>query len=192
MSYKKNRRCSLIVMVLMIFGLSVSSASADSKVTHASDLTSINDLYLADIEESAKDAQEIRKIKEEIARLKAAEEEAKKKAEEEARILEQQRQAAQKSYTASYTSNGSGLTRSGGVNYHNGWKETWYSSNTLYHYRTGEWTVGDDGVYRDSDGYVIVASSSDAQGSVVDTSFGPGKVYDTGCAEGTHDIYTNW
>lgn len=97
------------------------------------------------------------------------------------------------SSNVSYTySNSSGLTPSSGVNYHNGWKETYYSSNVLYHYRTGEWTVGSDGVYRDSDGYVVVASSSDSQGSVVDTSFGAGKVYDTGCDAGTHDIYTNW
>lgn len=87
---------------------------------------------------------------------------------------------------------GSGLTRNSGVNYYDGWRETYYSSNVLYHYRTGEWTPDSNGVYRDSNGYVVVASSSDAQGSIVSTSFGPGKVYDTGCAVGTHDIYTNW
>lgn len=91
-----------------------------------------------------------------------------------------------------YYSNGSGLNPTSGVNYHNGWRETYYSSNVLYHYRTPEWTVDNNGVYRDAEGYVIVASSSDAQGTVVDTSFGLGKVYDTGCAAGTHDIYTNW
>lgn len=91
-----------------------------------------------------------------------------------------------------YYSNGSGLNPTSGVNYHNGWRETYYSSNVLYHYRTPEWTVDSNGVYRDAEGYVIVASSSDAQGAVVDTSFGLGKVYDTGCAAGTHDIYTNW
>lgn len=95
------------------------------------------------------------------------------------------------SSTESY-SNDSGLSRNSGVNYHDGWRETYYSSNVLYHYRTGEWTADSNGVYRDSNGYVVVASSSDAQGSVVSTSFGPGKVYDTGCAAGTHDIYTNW
>ena len=92
-----------------------------------------------------------------------------------------------------YCPNNSGvLTKSGGVNYHNGRKETWYSSNVLYHYRTGEWTAGNDGVYRDSDGYVIVAASDLAQGSTVNTSYGVGKVYDTGCAPGTTDIYVNW
>ena len=99
----------------------------------------------------------------------------------------------QTSYSC-YVENGDGLTRSGGVNYHDGRRETWYSSSNpnSYHYRTGEWTVGEDGVYRDADGYVVVAASDLAQGSTVSTSFGEGKVYDTGCAAGTTDIYTAW
>lgn len=92
----------------------------------------------------------------------------------------------------SWEENGDGLTASKGVNYHNGRKETYYSSNVLYHYRTPEWTVDEYGVYRDSDGYVVVAASDLDQGSEVDTSFGKGKVYDSGCADGTTDIYTNW
>lgn len=93
--------------------------------------------------------------------------------------------------TRTYAVSNSTLTKSGGVNYYKGWKETWYSSRVLYHYRTGEWQVDDYGVYRDSDGYVIVASTEPA-GTVVETSFGLGKVYDSGCAVGVHDIYTNW
>ena len=92
----------------------------------------------------------------------------------------------------SWEENGDGLTASKGVNYHNGRKETYYSSNVLYHYRTSEWTVDEYGVYRDSDGYVVVAASDLDQGSEVSTSFGIGKVYDIGCAAGTNDIYTNW
>lgn len=84
------------------------------------------------------------------------------------------------------------LTRSGGVNSFGGRRETWYSSRVLYHYRTSEWTPDANGVYRDSDGYVVVAASDLAQGSVVETSHGTGKVYDSGCAAGTTDIYTNW
>lgn len=95
--------------------------------------------------------------------------------------------------TTAYTPNNSGmLTKSGGVNYYNDRRETWYSSNVAYHYRTNEWTAGSDGVYRDADGYVVVAASDKAQGSTIDTSFGPGKVYDTGCPSGTTDIYVNW
>lgn len=89
-------------------------------------------------------------------------------------------------------SDGSGLTRYSGVNQHNGRTETYYSSNVLYHYQTPEWTCGSDGVYRDADGYVVVAASDISMGSTVDTSFGTGKVYDTGCANGVTDIYTNW
>ena len=92
----------------------------------------------------------------------------------------------------SWEENGDGLTASKGVNYHNGRKETFYSSNVIYHYRTPEWTVDEYGVYRDSDGYVVVAASDLGQGSEVDTSFGKGKVYDSGCSAGTTDIYTNW
>lgn len=91
-----------------------------------------------------------------------------------------------------YTENGDGLTKSGGVNWHNGRRETWYSSNDAYHYRTGEWTVGEDGVYRDADGYVVVAAGDYELGSTVDTSFGEGKVYDYCGTPGTTDVYVAW
>lgn len=129
--------------------------------------------------------------------VKAAEEEAAKAAQE----AEQANVEAEQVYYEpvyddysydGYYSNGSGLTKSGGVNYYNGRKETWYSSNNLYHYMTPQWTVGSDGAYRDADGYVIVASSDHAYGDVIDTSFGAGKCYDTGCPSGVSDIYVSW
>lgn len=86
----------------------------------------------------------------------------------------------------------SGLTPYSGVNYYGGRTETYYSSNVLRHYRIDEWTAGSDGVWRDSDGYVVVASSDYGQGTELDTSFGPARVYDTGCASGVVDIYVNW
>lgn len=52
--------------------------------------------------------------------------------------------------------------------------------------------VGSDGVIRDANGYICVAASDLPIGSIVETSLGTGKVYDTGCAAGTTDIYTNW
>ena len=122
----------------------------------------------------------------------------------EERRLEEERLAevsAQQSYSLqntscdtdqTYSSNDGVLTKSGGVNYYNGSRETWYSSNVLYHHRTSEWTVDSNGVYRDAEGYVVVARSDKSQGSIIDTSFGAGKVYDSGCAAGTTDIYTNW
>lgn len=80
-----------------------------------------------------------------------------------------------------------------GVWYHNGYRYTYYSSRVLRHYRTGEWNVDDSGVYRDSEGYAVVASDDHAQGSVIaDTPFGPAKVYDSGCGSGTIDVYVNY
>ena len=58
-----------------------------------------------------------------------------------------------------------GLTRSSGVNNYNGRRETYYSSNVLYHHRTGEWTQDSEGFWRDSDGYYVVAAGDKAQGS---------------------------
>lgn len=101
---------------------------------------------------------------------------------------QQQQQAAQQQ---SYSGN-SGSFKSQGVIYQNGIRYTYYSSNVLYHYRTPEWNAGSDGIYRDSAGYIVVASSDHSQGSVVSTPFGTGKVYDSGCASGTIDIYTNF
>lgn len=86
----------------------------------------------------------------------------------------------------------SGNFESQGVVYNGGTRYTWYSSNDLYHYRTGEWSAGSDGFYRDKNGYLIVASSDYSQGTTVNTPWGPGKVYDSGCASGTIDMYTNY
>lgn len=83
--------------------------------------------------------------------------------------------------------------KSDGVWYDDNYRYTWYSSNVLYHYRTPEWTVGADGIYRDADGYVVVASSDLPYGTIVEpTPFGACKVYDSGCPSGTFDVYTNF
>lgn len=91
---------------------------------------------------------------------------------------------------------GGHLTRSGGVYYFGGHKETWYSTKE----RSGQSTAvpipgkhaDNNGIIRDSDGYVCVASSDHRIYSIVETSWGPAKVYDTGCRHGTVDIYTTW
>lgn len=70
--------------------------------------------------------------------------------------------------------------------------ETWYSSNALYHYRTPEWSPDDEGYYRDSDGYYVVASDDYPEGSVVMTSKGEAKVYDSGTNSGNIDMYVAW
>lgn len=86
------------------------------------------------------------------------------------------------------------LTKAKGVNYFNGYRETWYSQRVLPGGGLnipGRY-VDDYGLIRDKDGYICVASSDLSKGTVVKTSLGTGKVYDCGCASGTIDIYTNW
>ena len=88
------------------------------------------------------------------------------------------------------------LTKRKGVVFYDGHKETWYSEKA----KPGERLtipgrhVASDGTIRDADGYIVVASdlSYMSRGTVLMTSLGPAKVYDTGCDYGTIDIYTNW
>lgn len=92
------------------------------------------------------------------------------------------------------------LTRSNGVNSYGGHTETWYSTSEAGGSATAVPVPGlhvdDNGVFRDGDGYVVVASDDLGYGSVVDTSHGAGKVYDNfgGWKAGTGDvdIYTTW
>lgn len=99
-------------------------------------------------------------------------------------------------YSEVYTNSSDRLTKSRGALYFNGHKETYYSERVLP--GTGlnipDRHVADDGTVRDGDGYICVAASYDylPKGSIVLTSLGPAKVYDTGCAYGTIDIYVNW
>jgi glucan-binding YG repeat protein len=130
-----------------------------------------------------------------VEREAAEAEQARQEAERQAQIAQAQQVQTQTQNTPTESNTeaqGGVLTKEGGVNYFNGSRETWYSSNQLYHYRTNEWTAGADGVYRDKDGYVVVARSDMAQGATLETSLGTGKVYDSGCANGTTDIYTKW
>lgn len=99
-------------------------------------------------------------------------------------------------YSGLYYVSDNPLSQSKGALYFNGHKETYYSERVL----PGEGLgipgrhVADDGTVRDGEGYISVAADSSylPKGSVVMTSLGPGKVYDTGCAYGTVDIYVNW
>lgn len=93
---------------------------------------------------------------------------------------------------SSYNTPTSGLTPSGGVNYYDGRKETYYSSNVAYHYRTNEWTLDDEGFYRTDEGYYVVAASDMEQGTTFEGSKGTCIVLDSGCAEGVTDYYVGW
>lgn len=86
------------------------------------------------------------------------------------------------------------LTRSKGVVYYNGHRETWYSQKVLPGggLKIPGRHVDSRGLVCDGNGYICVASSDLAKGTIVETSLGTGKVYDSGCASGTIDIYTDW
>ena len=74
----------------------------------------------------------------------------------------------------------------------NGTRETAYSSNVLYHYRTSEWTPDEYGFYRTDEGYYVVASSDYEQGTVIETTRGEAMVLDSGCDSGIVDFYVQW
>lgn len=85
-----------------------------------------------------------------------------------------------------------GLTAQSGVNYYDGRTETYYSSAVLWHYRTNEWTVDEEGFYRTDEGYYVVAASDMEQGTVFQGSKGECIVLDSGCAAGVTDYYVEW
>lgn len=95
--------------------------------------------------------------------------------------------------SGSYTSDTASFKRQGVV-YQNGTRYTWYSQKVLpgNGLNIPGRNVGSDNLVHDGDGYIAVASNDHAQGTVVDTPFGQGKVYDSGCDSGTIDIYTNF
>lgn len=86
------------------------------------------------------------------------------------------------------------LTKSKGVVYFNGHKETWYSQKVLPGggLKIPGRHVDSRGLVCDGDGYICVASSDYKKGTIVETSLGTGKVYDSGCSSGTIDIYCDW
>ena len=92
---------------------------------------------------------------------------------------------------------GGGDFKSQGVVYDDGTRYTWYSQNVLpggglNELNSNGRTVNDEGFVTDGDGYIAVASSDHAKGTVLDTPFGQAKVYDTGCPSGTVDVYTDF
>ena len=99
---------------------------------------------------------------------------------------------------SSYYNTYTGDFYSDGIVYgEDGTRYTWYSQNVLpgsglYELNSNGRHVNDSGFVCDGDGYIAVASSDHAIGTIVSTPFGDAKVYDTGCASGTIDIYTNY
>lgn len=99
-------------------------------------------------------------------------------------------------YSAEYHYSDNPLTVSKGALYFEGHKETYYSQRVLpgSSLAIPGRHVADDGTVRDAEGYICVAANYSYMpyGSTLMTSKGPAKVYDTGCAYGTIDLYVDW
>ena len=99
-------------------------------------------------------------------------------------------------YSKLYTFSDERLSQSKGALYYNGHKETYYSEKVLpgNSLNIPGRHVADDGTIRDEEGFICVAADPGyyPKGATLITSLGPAKVYDTGCAYGTIDIYVGW
>lgn len=105
-----------------------------------------------------------------------------------------------KKYTSTYATSSSVLYSANkfkniGVVYWNGWKWTWYSQRVLPGggLRIPSRHVDDNGYVCDGNNYICLASSTLPYGTVINTPFGKqGKIYDTGCATDTIDVYVDF
>ena len=105
-----------------------------------------------------------------------------------------------KKYTSTYATSSSVLYSANkfkniGVVYWNGWKWTWYSQQVLPGggLRIPGRHVDDNGYVCDGNNYICLASSTLPYGTVINTPFGKqGKIYDTGCATDTVDVYVDF
>ena len=82
-----------------------------------------------------------------------------------------------------------------GVIYYGDYRWTWYSERVL---PGGGLKIpgrhnDENGYICDEDGYICLASSTLSKGTILNTPFGKqGKIYDSGCAVGTVDVYVGW
>lgn len=152
---------------------------------------------LATVNAQLEAARAAQKKQEEEAQRKADEQLAKKAQEE-----TKQASASAGSNTSAGNNSGSGgyvipsggLTPSKGRIWYNGHTETYYSQKVL---PGGGLAIpgrhiASDGTIRDADGYIVLASDDYPRGTVVETSLGAGKVYDTESGSGNIDLYTDW
>lgn len=99
-------------------------------------------------------------------------------------------------YSALYNTVTNRMAKARGAIYYNNRKETYYSEKVLpgTTLNIPGRHVAEDGTIRDAEGYICVAANSSylSKGTIVKTSLGPAKVYDSGCASGIIDLYTNW
>ena len=146
------------------------------------------------LEEAKLEAERLEAERLEAERLEAERIEAEQAAAEAAWIAEEDAAMAA-SGSAVDTQGGEGvLTKSGGVNYFNGQRETYYSQRVLPGggLNIPGRHVAADGTIRDADEYIVVASDRQAKGETGQCSLGAYKVYDTGVGHDGVDIYTDW
>ena len=103
----------------------------------------------------------------------------------------------QNTYYEDYSGYDNSFKSAGVVYGQDGIRYTWYSQRVLpggglTDLNNNGRHVNENGYVCDSEGYIAISSSDHAQGEIIDTPFGPGKVYDSGCASGTIDIYTDF
>lgn len=147
---------------------------------------------------AAETATSMEAVNAQIASAKAAEVKAKEEAAEKASSNSNASSGGSSGGNSSsgggYQYNTGGLTPSKGVVYFNGHRETYYSQRVLpgKGLKIPGRHVASDGTIRDENNYICVASPDYPKGTLILTSLGMGKVYDTGCASGTVDLYTDW
>ncbi len=82
-----------------------------------------------------------------------------------------------------------------GVVYWDGWRWTWYSQRVLPGggLKIPGRHVNENGYVVDENERICLASSTLSKGTIINTPFGAeGCVYDSGCAVGTVDVYTDF
>ena len=177
----------------------VAQAHAERPVSH------VRYVEFADVSDSPDDGSEKRRrdaqaqTRRQLAELSAARiaSEAAESAEE-AWIAPDAGAYAEYGETAAHAPSDASDFRTAGVVYgDDGTRYTWYSERVLPGGGLDELNangrhVTEDGYVADADGYIAVASSDLPMGSVVETPFGAARVYDTGCASGTVDVYVGW
>jgi len=190
--------CLIAMLVAIAIGVNEASAEVSGELRPSDDLafSNVSDTAMGQIAESDQQEPE----SEEIAEVQSAEDEIESVPEPQ---TEPEQDYADFSYDFEryfydyeepeydYTPT-DGLTPEGGVNYYDGRTETYYSSNVLYHYRTDEWTLDDEGFYHDAEGRYVVAASDMEQGETFMGSKGECIVLDSGCDAGVTDYYVNW
>lgn len=84
--------------------------------------------------------------------------------------------------------------------WHDGYLETFYSDTVMRHYMSDQWTVDDDGFYRDGEYYIVGVDINDINpatgepyqiGDVVETGKGQALVMDYGSGAKVHDFYVH-